>query len=82
MLGCPSPNAWSGAYRNGIAIDWVAYHAIFTPKVSETIELGVEEKITLDTEVFHIILESIAKGTGTKVSDITDDTELVELGEV
>lgn len=52
------------------------------PKVSETIELGVEEKIALDTEVFHIILESIAKGTGTKVSDITNDTEPVELGEV
>ena len=82
MLGCPSPNAWSGAYRNGIAIDWVVYHAIFTAKVSETIELGVEGKIALDTEVFHIILESTAKGTGTKVSDITDDTEIVELGEV
>ena len=50
------------------------------PKASETTESGVEEKIALDTGVFDIILESIVKGTGTKVSDLTDDTGLVELG--
>lgn len=51
------------------------------PKVSETTESGVEEKIALDTGVFGIILENIAKVTGTKVSDFTDDTGLVEPGE-
>lgn len=70
MLGCPSPDAWSGAYRNGIAIDRVAYHAIFTPKVSETIELGVKEKIALDTEVFHIILESMLYRQGNRYQSI------------
>ena len=50
------------------------------PKVSEITESGIEEKIALDTGVFDIILESIAKGIGTKVSDFTDDTGLAELG--
>ena len=48
--------------------------------MSETTESGVEEKIALDTRVFDNILESIARGTGTKVSNFTDDTGLVELG--
>ena len=52
-----------------------------TRKVSETTEPGYEEKFVLNNGVFDIILESIAKGTGTKVSDLTDDTGLVEIGE-
>ena len=51
------------------------------PKASETTESWIEEKPALDTGVFDIILESIAKGTGTKVSELTDDAGLVELGE-
>ena len=50
------------------------------PKVSETIESEIEERSTLDTSVFDIILGSIAKETGTEVSDFTDDTALTELG--
>ncbi len=49
-------------------------------KVYETIELGAEEKMALDTGVSDIILESIAKGNGTKVSEFADDMALVELG--
>lgn len=51
------------------------------PKASETTESGIEENNPSDTGVFDIILESIAKGTGTKVSEFTDDTGLIELGE-
>ena len=50
------------------------------PKMSRTTELGVEEKVGLDTKVFDSILESIAKGDGTEVSGFSDDTALVELG--
>ena len=68
MESKPSPGSLSEAQKE-------------SSKVSETTESGVEEKIALNTGVFDIILESIAKGTGTKVSDFTDDTGLVELGE-
>lgn len=40
----------------------------------------VEENAASNTEVFEIILESISRGTGTKIADLTDDTVLVELG--
>ena len=68
MVSKPSPGSLSKAQKEAA-------------KVSETTESGVEEKIALDTGVFDFILESNAKGTGTKVSDFTDDTGLVELGE-
>ena len=68
MESKPSPGSLSEAQKEA-------------PKVSETAKSEVEEKIALDTGVFDIILESIAKGTGTKVSDFTDDTGLVELRE-
>jgi iterative type I PKS product template protein len=54
-------------------------------KASETrvlTEIAVEErKPTSNTGVFEIVLESIAKATGTKLSELTDDMELAELGE-
>lgn len=68
MKSKPSPGSLSEAQKEA-------------PKVSETTESGVEEIIASDTGVFDIILESIAKGTGTEVSDFTDDTRLVELGQ-
>lgn len=49
-------------------------------KISDT--PGSGKKVDLDTRVFDIILESIAKGTGTKVSDFNNEMELLELGEV
>ena len=54
------------------------------PRVADTAAVPVEEEeqqVAQNTGVFEIILESISKGTGTKVSDLTDDTALVEIGE-
>lgn len=68
MNSKPSPGGFSEAQEEA-------------SKVSKSTGSEVGEKVALDTGVFKIILESIAKGTGTKVSDFNDDTELVELGE-
>ncbi|CAG8971037.1 hypothetical protein HYALB_00005275 [Hymenoscyphus albidus] len=51
-----------------------------TPKKEETQVIAEEEKVTSSTGVFEIILDSIAKATGTKISDLTDDIQLAELG--
>lgn len=50
-------------------------------KAVETIVSRSESKTTSDTGIFNIIMESIAKGTGTTPSELTDDMQLVELGE-
>ncbi len=50
------------------------------PKVAEATVSTGEGNVASNTPDFDIILESISKGTGTKVSDLTDDTVLVELG--
>ncbi|KAF9634982.1 LasS2 [Lasiodiplodia theobromae] len=49
-------------------------------KIDETSASMGEENVDSNTEIFQIILESISKGTGTEIADLTDDTVLVELG--
>lgn len=68
-------------------------HAPLEPKASSKIHFDApeenmaktsastgEENVGSNTEIFQIILESISKGTGTEIADLTDDTVLVELG--
>ena len=51
-------------------------------KVSDTTVPGFGKKTTLETGFYDTILESIARATGSKVTDFTDDTGLAELGEL
>lgn len=48
--------------------------------IDETTVSTGEETVGSSTDIFHIILESISRGTGTEIADLTDDTVLVELG--
>ncbi|KAF2143953.1 uncharacterized protein K452DRAFT_266997 [Aplosporella prunicola CBS 121167] len=50
------------------------------PKVAETAASTGEENTTSNNEVLEAILDSISKGTGTEIADLTDDTVLVDLG--
>nr|ACD39753.1 non-reducing polyketide synthase [Hypomyces subiculosus] len=50
------------------------------PKAPEPVKTEVKKISSSESELFHTILESIAKETGTQVSDFTDDMELAELG--
>ncbi|KAL8910261.1 MAG: hypothetical protein Q9171_004425 [Xanthocarpia ochracea] len=50
------------------------------PKVSDTTAPEFGKEITSETGLYETILESIARATGSKVTDFTDDTSLAELG--